>query len=63
VEYVVAYIKINDSPTKQYLYGHAATDDLATATQWCQTGTGFSPTMYTVKSGVLYVKNVGSGGS
>jgi len=59
--YVVAYIKIVDSPTKQYLYGHAATSDLATATQWCQTGTGFSPAMYPVKSGVLYVKNVGSG--
>jgi hypothetical protein len=59
--YVVAYIKIVNSETKQYLYGHAATSDLATATQWCQTGTGFSPGMYQVKSGVLYVKNVGSG--
>jgi hypothetical protein len=61
--YIVAYIKIVDSPTKQFLYGHAATSDLSTATQWCQTGTGFAPTMYTVKSGVLYVKNVGSGSS
>ena len=25
---IVAYIKINDVPTKQYLYGHAATADL-----------------------------------
>jgi hypothetical protein len=58
--YVVAYIKIVDAPTKQYLYGHEATADLSTATQWCQTGTGFAPSMYTVKSGVLYVKNVGS---
>ncbi len=49
-------------PTKQYLYGHAATADLTTATQWCQTGTGFAPGMYTVKSGKLYVKSVGSGG-
>lgn len=59
--YVVAYIKIIDASTKQYLYGHSGTSDLATATQWCQTGTGFSPGMYPVKSGVLYVKNVGSG--
>jgi hypothetical protein len=58
--YVVAYIKIVDAPTKQYLYGHAATSDLPTATQWCQTGTGFAPAMYTVKSGKLYVKNVGA---
>jgi hypothetical protein len=61
--YVVSYIQIVDAPTKQYLYGHAATADLSTATQWCQTGTGFSPTMFTVKSGALYVKNVGSGES
>ena len=59
--YVVAYVKIIDSATKQFLYGHSATSDLATATQWCQTGTGFSPGMYPVKSGVLYIKNVGSG--
>ena len=54
--YIVGYIKIVDAATKQYLYGHAATSDQATATQWCQTGVGFSPAMYTVKSGVLYVK-------
>ena len=36
--YVVAYVKIVDSETKQYLYGHSATSDLATATQWCQSG-------------------------
>jgi hypothetical protein len=54
--YVVAYIKIVDADTKEYLYGHAATSDLATATTWCQTGAGFAPTMYEVKSGVLYIK-------
>ena len=54
--YVVAYVKIVDAETKDYLYGHAATSDLGTATQWCQTGSGFGPGMYEVKSGVLYVK-------
>jgi hypothetical protein len=54
--YVVAYVKIVDAGSKSYLYGHAATSDLATATQWCQTGGGFAPAMYQVKSGVLYVK-------
>ena len=53
--YVVSYIKIVDVDSKSYLYGHAATSDLATATQWCQTGVGFSPGMYPVKSGVLYL--------
>jgi len=56
VLYVVAYIKIVDAASKSYLYGHAATSDLATATTWCQTGSGFSPSMYQVKNGVLYVK-------
>jgi hypothetical protein len=54
--YVVSYVKIVDAATKSYLYGHAGTADLATATAWCQTGSGFSPSMYKVKSGVLYVK-------
>jgi hypothetical protein len=35
--YIVAFVKINDVATKDYSYGHAATSDLATATQWCQT--------------------------
>ena len=59
--YVVSYIKIINAPAKQFLYGHQGTFDLATATQWCQTGTSYTPDMYPVKSGVLYVKNVGSG--
>jgi hypothetical protein len=54
--YVVVYVKIVDADTKDYLYGHAATSDLATATAWCQTGAGFAPSMYEVKSGVLYIK-------
>lgn len=54
--YVVSYVKIVDVATKDYLYGHAATSDLATATAWCQTGAGFAPSMYEVKSGVLYIK-------
>ena len=54
--YVVAYVKIVDADSKSYLYGHAATSDLPTATTWCQTGAGFSPGMYTVNKGVMYVK-------
>jgi hypothetical protein len=54
--YVVVYVKIVDADAGSYLYGHAATSDLATATTWCETGAGFSPGMYTVKNGVIYVK-------
>src|SRR3954471_15357097 len=54
--YVVGYVKIVDAATKQYLYGHSSTGDLATATSWCQTGAGFAPALYSVKSGVLYIK-------
>lgn len=51
--YVVAYVKEVHHGTD--LYGHAATGDLATATQWCQTGVGFSITMYTVTKGEVEV--------
>ena len=34
-------------------HGQGATTDLATATGWCQTGVGYSPSLYQVKSGVL----------
>jgi hypothetical protein len=52
--YVVAYVKeINQRHTPD-LYGHEATADLSTATQWCQTGVGFSPTMYPVTSGDVH---------
>jgi len=52
--YVVAYVKeVRGAQPDQY--GHAATADLATATQWCQTGTGFSPTMYPITQGRVEV--------
>jgi choice-of-anchor C domain-containing protein len=51
--YVVVYVKhVANGPD---LYGHEVAPDLATATQWVQTGTGFSPTMYTVTSGKVHI--------
>jgi hypothetical protein len=49
--YIVAYVKETSGKNTPDLYGHASTMDAATATQWCQTGTGFAPTMYTVTKG------------
>ncbi len=60
-QYVVAYVKDVNGRHQPDLYGHAATGDLATATQWCQTGTGFSPTMYTVTKGNVDVDQGASG--
>ena len=60
-QYVVAYVKDVGGKHQPDLYGHAATADLTTATQWCQTGTGFSPTMYTVTKGNVDVVQGGSG--
>lgn len=54
--YVVAYVKDIEQKHKPDLYGHAATAVLATATQWCQTGIGFSPQMYVVTKGEVEVK-------
>jgi hypothetical protein len=54
--YVVAYVKDVHGKHAVDLYGHAATSDLATATQWCQTGAGFSPAMYTVTRGNVEVE-------
>lgn len=54
--YVVAYVKIVDADSKTYQYGHAATSDQATAQTWCETGAGFAPQMYPVRSGVMYIK-------
>ncbi len=53
--YVVAYVK--DQKHGADLYGHQATTDLNTATQWCQGGSdaGYSPTMYPVTSGQVKV--------
>lgn len=54
--YVVAYVKEVKQKHAPDLYGHAATADLNTATQWCQTGDGFSPTMYAVTKGNVEVE-------
>ena len=54
--YVVAYAKEQKGKHVPDLYGHAATADLATATQWCQTGAGFAPTMYPVVKGHVEVE-------
>jgi hypothetical protein len=54
--YVVAYVKEVKQKHAPDLYGHAATADLNTATQWCQTGDGFSPTMYVVTKGNVEVE-------
>jgi hypothetical protein len=53
--YVVAYAKETSGKRTPDLYGHEATGDLATATQWCQSGIGFSPTMYPVTKGSVDV--------
>jgi hypothetical protein len=54
--YVEAYVKINNTNTKNYTYGHTATSDLATATAWCDPGNTAVPPTYHVDKGVLYVK-------
>lgn len=54
--YVVAYVKDIKQKGVADLYGHAATADLATATAWCDTGTGFVPAMYSVVKGKVEVK-------
>lgn len=53
--YVVSYVKDTGTPVTGDLYGHAATGDLSTAQSWCQTGIGFTPTMYVITSGHLEV--------
>ena len=54
--YVVSYVKDSGHKGVSDLYGHAATADLATATQWCETGVGFSPAMYSITKGKVKVK-------
>lgn len=54
--YVVSYVKEVGGHATPDLYGHAATADLATATTWCETGTGFSPSMYSVTRGRVGVE-------
>jgi hypothetical protein len=53
--YVVAYVKDVKGKHAVDLYGHAATSDQPTAQAWCETGAGFSPTMYTVTSGKVEI--------
>lgn len=53
--YVLAYVKeVKNAPD---LYGHTATADLNAATLWCQTGNGFTPTMYPVTKGHVEVES------
>jgi|GEM_PF-858552 len=54
--YVVAYAKETKGRHTPDLYGHAATSSLATAMQWCKTGIGFAPSMYTVTKGNVEVE-------
>jgi len=54
--YVTAYVKERGNKKTPDLYGHTATVNLPTATQWCQTGTGLSPTMYTITKGNVEVE-------
>lgn len=54
--YVVVGVHDGGTPgTKGDTYGHAATANLATATQWCETGDGFSPSGYSITAGNLVV--------
>ncbi len=54
--YVVSYVKDvgNHQPD---LYGHNSTSDKDTATQWCQTGVGFVPSMYPVTKGNVEIED------
>jgi len=54
--YVVAYVKDIKQKGVADLYGHAATADLTIANAWCDTGVGFSPSMYSVVKGKVEVK-------
>jgi choice-of-anchor C domain-containing protein len=54
--YIVSDVKDGGAPGKTHdHYGHAATADLATAQDWCATGTGFSPAMYQITDGNIVV--------
>lgn len=52
--YIVSYVKEGKGKTKA-MYGHAATADVNVARQWCETGQGFSPSMYPVVRGDVEV--------
>lgn len=54
--YVVSYVKDGGTPgTNGDIYGHSATSNLAQAKSWCETGSGFAPSMYPIVSGNLVV--------
>jgi len=54
--YVVGSVYDGGTPgTDGDTYGHAATSDLNTATQWCETGAGLSPSYYPITAGNLVV--------
>lgn len=52
--FVVSYVK--EVKHGADLYGHSATADEATAKAWCETGVGFSPSMYSVTKGEVEVE-------
>ncbi|QQS19994.1 hypothetical protein IPL85_00840 [Candidatus Saccharibacteria bacterium] len=52
--YIVVYVK-DGGKHQPAQYGHAATADKNTAQQWCETGVGFAPAMYTVTKGHVEV--------
>jgi hypothetical protein len=51
--YVVASVTDNGNPGTKDVYGHAATSDFATATDWCENGVGV--TNYIITGGNLVV--------
>lgn len=54
--YVVVGIHDGGTPgTNGDTYAHAATPSLSTATQWCETDSGFSPSGYAITAGNLVV--------
>lgn len=54
--YVVGSVHDGGTPGADLdTYGHAATADYNTAKAWCETGSGFTPSMYPVTAGNLVV--------
>jgi choice-of-anchor C domain-containing protein len=57
--YVLAYAKDADQKGVKDgtndLYGHTSTSNQAAANAWCQTGAGFTPTMYQITDGKVEV--------
>jgi hypothetical protein len=54
--YIVSYVKDGGAPGKIHdLYGHTSTSSLSTAQSWCNTGSGFVPSMYPITDGNVVV--------